>query len=135
MKITSTKEDYLRALYRLEEEGEASVQASALAKSLRLSKSTISERLREMARMKLVRHEHYGTVQLTPKGRSLARTLTYKHRIIEVFLTQTLRMPKAQVHAEAHALEHAVSDMVIKKLAAFLGHPTVDPHGTVIPKL
>lgn len=61
--------------------------------------------------------------------------MTYKHRIIEVFLNDVLKVPKNKIHEEAERLEHAVSDDVIKRLAKFLEHPTSDPHGSDIPKI
>ncbi len=60
--------------------------------------------------------------------------MTYKHRLIEVFLHQALKLPKELVHAEAERLEHAFSDEAIERLATFLNHPTHDPHGSLIKK-
>lgn len=130
--ITATREDYLRAIYRLEEKQGRAIKAVELAKDLHLAKSTISERLRELARAKLVKPQ-YSTLSLTVRGRALARTLTYKHRIIEVFLHNLLKIDKRKVHAEAHKLEHAFSDEAIKKLSRLLGNPSTDPHGALIP--
>ncbi len=132
-RITQTKEDYIRAIYLFKEKSGKDIRAVELAADLGLAKSTISERLRELAAQKLIK-EQYSAIELTKKGHDLAKMLTYKHRIIEVFLHTILKMPKEKIHDEAHRLEHAFSDEAIKKLAKLVGNPKTDPHGEIIPK-
>lgn len=134
MALTITKEDYLRAIYRLLEDGAEEVRAVDLARQLKLSKSTVSERLQELVSQKLIHSPKYGAVTFTKKGKSIAENLTRKHRLIEVFLTKVLHMKESEVHAEAHALEHALSDNVAARLEVLLGSPATDPHGKRIPK-
>ena len=133
--LTLVKEDYLRAIFHLEEEDDGSLRIVDIARYLGLSKSTVSERLQELAAQKLISHPRYGALQLTRRGHTIAKKLTHKHRVVEVFLHKILGIPSDEVHEEAHKLEHALSDKVIKKLDAFLGHPKTDPHGTPIPTL
>lgn len=128
--ISATKEDYIRAIYLLE--SKSPVGVTDIADKLKLSKSTVSERIKDLVRGGLVQASPYSDVTLTPVGKKTAKVLTYKHRIIEVFLNKTLGLSKNEVHAEAERLEHACSDEMIKKLAKFLKYPTVDPHGTKI---
>ena len=132
--ISDTKEDYVRAVFLLNK-AEKVVTVTALAKKLHLSKSTVSERLKELASEGLVVAPHYGKITLTPAGNILGKKLTYKHRLVEVFLHQTLKMPKRAIHEEAEQLEHAISDEVARRLHKFLKNPTHDPHGSKIPKL
>lgn len=132
--ISSTKEDYLRAIYLLRE-SEQGTGVTKIAKRLKLSKSTVSERIKELVKGGLATADPYASVQLTKKGEDLAKKLTYKHRLIEVFLSDVLKMSKDKVHAEAERLEHALSDEVIKRLAKFLGNPKNDPHGSKLPKI
>jgi DtxR family Mn-dependent transcriptional regulator len=129
--ISSTKEDYIRAIYILSKSNDGA-GVTSIAKRLRLSKSTVSERIKELVRDGLVVAAPYAAVELTTKGTIIGKQLTYKHRLIEVFLYETLKMPKNKVHAEAEQLEHAFSDEAIKRLDAFLKHPTHDPHGSPI---
>ncbi len=132
--LSATQEDYLRAIYLLSEiEGAASV--TDIADKLKLSKSTVSERLKELSAAKLVHAPPYGKVSLTKNGKNLGEKLTFKHRLLEVFLHETLKVPKADVHDEAEQLEHALSDNVAERLAKFLDSPTHDPHGSKIPIL
>ncbi len=131
--ISSTREDYIRAIYLLEEAGEEP-SIMHIAKRLTLSKSTVSERIKELTSAGLTISKPYSTISLTKTGLALGKKMTYKHRLIEVFLHQTLKLPLNQIHAEAERLEHAFSDYSIKRLAAFLNHPTHDPHGSLLPK-
>lgn len=132
--ISPRREDYLRAINRLEEGG-GRVGITQIARYMRLSKSTVSERLKELMAVGLAVSGSYSLIRLTPRGRRAARLITYKHRIIEVFLHSTLKIPSSKVHKEAHMLEHALSDKVTRKLARFLGNPRRDPHGMQIPNL
>ena len=133
--LTSTKEDYLRAIFILQARGAGRIGATQIAKHLNLSKSTVSERLKELMKQKLIEPSFYSSIKLTAGGKKAATLLTYKHRIIEVFLNKTLKVPKSQIHNEAHKLEHAFSDQTIKKLSKFLGNPKTDPHGEIIPQI
>ncbi|MBI5003926.1 metal-dependent transcriptional regulator [Candidatus Kaiserbacteria bacterium] len=132
-KPTAVKEDYLRAFFRLQEQGVDSVRLVDIAGVLGLSRSTVSERVRELVDQGYVRHAKYGQLSFTRRGHELAKKLTHKHRVIEVFLHDVLKLSKSEAHVEAHRLEHALSDTVIKRLGAFLGDPTTDPHGSPIP--
>lgn len=132
--VSSTKEDYLRAIFLLQISGKGS-GVTKIADRLGLSKSTVSEQVRELVKDGFVIADPYAEVVLTNKGKSLAEKLTYKHRLIEVFLNDVLKMPQDKVHQEAERLEHACSDEVIKRLAKFLGHPKKDPHGSNIPEI
>ena len=126
---SATREDYLRAIYHLEDEYKMPVKAKYIVEYLQLSKSTVSERLQGLAEEGLVKHEPYKAVEFTAKGRAIAKKLTFKHRIIEVFLHDLLKMKGDKIHEEAHRLEHAFSDEAINKLSNVLGKPKTDPHG------
>jgi len=75
---------------------------------------------------------YYG-VSLTEAGEREALRVLRRHRLWEVFLTEVLGMPRDEVHVEAHRLEHATSERVADRLAAFLNEPKADPHGRPIP--
>lgn len=125
---TPEREDYLRAMYVLHER-KVPLLLMNIAKYLSLSKSTVSERIQGLAREGFVKHQRYGELSFTTKGKKYAHTLTMKHRLIEVFLHEFLHIPAHRVHEEAHALEHGMSDLVMKRLAVFLNNPKTDPHG------
>lgn len=132
--ISATREDYIRAIFKLQTvQGGATV--TELANRLDLSKSTVSERLKNLVQDNLVVAEPYSSIELTPEGFLVGEKLTYKHRVIEVFLHSILGMPVEKIHEEAHRLEHAVSDEVIIRMAKLVGNPEFDPHGSAIPKI
>src|SRR3989338_4994835 len=113
---SATREDYLRAIRRLQEKNSGLASTTETARYLHISKSTVSERLKDMMRDGLVVANKYSSIKLTARGRKLAQSITFKHRILEVFLHSRLGVPRKKVHAEAHKLEHGVSDKVAKKL-------------------
>lgn len=81
----------------------------------------------------LVRHEKYGGVELTGEGRATAVEMVRRHRLIETYLVQALDYSWDEVHDEAKVLEHAVSSVLVERMAAHLGDPWRDPHGDPIP--
>ena len=131
--FTANREDYLRGLYILEEE-KKEIRSIDLAHYLKVSKPSVSEMLRELNKSGLILFKKYSGFRFTAQGRKVAKRLTYKHRIIETFLKNVLKIGEDNVHEEAHKLEHAFSDESIEKLKKFLGNPKIDPHGKPIPK-
>ena len=135
MALTHTKEEYVRSIYKLAGFERASIRVSDLAEFLGLAKSTVSERLKELISIKFVEPcVDSNGYRLTTKGLKKAKALTYRHRILETFLHTTLNVPEDDVHKEACQLEHGCSDALLERIAAYLGNPTVDPHGQPIEK-
>ncbi len=131
---SASREDYLRAVYHLMEENDK-VRSVDLADYLNVTKPSVSEMLKELGNEGLIEHKKYSKVKLTAKGHKIAKNLTSKHRLIEKFLKDMLKINKEDVHDEAHRLEHAFSDDSIDKLRKLLGNPKTDPHGKPIPNV
>lgn len=134
--ITKTKEDYLRAIYHLQEEkqnNKAGVKSIDIAKYLNVSKSSISEMLRKLMKQGFIHTVSYGKIRLAPRGKKESIKLTQKHRIIEIFLSKILKVNPKLIHEEAHKLEHAFSDESFKKINLLLNNPKFCPHGKPIP--
>ena len=131
--FTASREDYLRGLYILEEE-KGELKSIDLAHYLNISKPSVSEMVRELNKEGLVSHKKYSKLKFTTKGKKIAQKLTSKHRLIELFLKNVLKIDSKNVHDEAHRLEHAFSDESITKLRKMLGNPKKDPHGKPIPQ-
>lgn len=130
------QENYLRTMYSLYENSEDKNLSSVdIAEEMGISKAAVSKMLRKMKEAKLIKMAPYSRITFLSKGFKEAEKVMYKHRIIEVFLVEALKVDKRKVHMEAHALEHAFSDESIKKLAEFLGSPEVCPCGKNIPKM
>jgi DtxR family transcriptional regulator, Mn-dependent transcriptional regulator len=130
--LTAAIEDYLKTIYTLERDGE-SVSTTALAERLAVRPASVSGMLKRLAGLGLVEHERYRGVRLTDRGRLVALEVIRHHRLLELFLVESLGMSWDQVHAEADILEHHLSEHLEELIAAKLGDPTVDPHGDPIP--
>jgi len=131
---TSTVENYLKQLY-LEQRGTGGglVAMGKLAAAMGVVPGTATSMIRALSDSGLVNYEPRGGVGLTPRGEQLALHVLRRHRILELFLVKTLGLDWSVVHEEADSLEHAVSDRVLERIDALLGHPTSDPHGDPIP--
>lgn len=125
-------EDYVRVIYGLAERGDE-VTNTTLATRLEVSPSSASGMVTKLSQQGLVAHVPYKGIGLTPEGMKLARSVLRRHRLIESYLVSELGYTWDEVHAEADALEHAVSDLLINRIAAKLGNPVRDPHGDPIP--
>ena len=130
--LTTSVEDYLKAIYRLTLKGGAA-STTALAQHLGLAAPSVTGMVKRLAEQGYVRHERYRGVSLTADGRRAALRTLRNHRLIEAYLVAFLGYDWDTVHAEAEQLEHAVSPMLIERMAQALGNPSVDPHGDPIP--
>ena len=130
--FSSAVEDYAKAIYSLQD-GEGDVSISALAQRLDVSPASASGMMRKLVELGLVTHERYRGVRLTEAGTRLALQMVRHHRLLELFLAESLGVPWDRVHQEAEVLEHVLSDELEALIAAKLGHPTHDPHGDPIP--
>ena len=129
-----SKEDYSRAIYHLMEEYQ-DVKSVDVADYLKVTKPSVSEMLRSLDKDGIIEYKKYSKIKLTRKGLNFAQNLTARHRIIESFLKDTLKINPHKIHYEAHKLEHAFSDESIEKMRKLLGNPKQDPHGKPIPEL
>jgi DtxR family transcriptional regulator, Mn-dependent transcriptional regulator len=130
--ISAVVEDYAKVIYELEvRDGRA--QTNALAGRIGVTPASASSMVKRLAGLGLVSYSRYRGARLTKKGRRLALEVIRHHRLLELFLVEELGMSWDRVHAEAEALEHALSEQVEERIAARLGDPVVDPHGDPIP--
>ncbi|EXJ23019.1 Mn-dependent transcriptional regulator MntR [Alkalibacterium sp. AK22] len=130
--MTPNKEDFIKAIHELGGQ-DTVVTNKELVRSLSISAASVTEMNNRLLKEELITHLPYQGVQLTEKGLLIANQLIRKHRIWEVFLAEKLGYDWNEVHADADLLEHASSDFLIERLNIFLGEPTFDPHGGVIP--
>ena len=132
---SSTVENYLKALYQAQaaSEEKALVPMGQLAATVGVAPGTATTMIKALAESGLVEYEPYLGVRLSPAGTKLAALVLRRHRLIEQFLVEVVGMSWADVHDDAEQLEHVVSDRLIERMDAMLGHPSVDPHGDPIP--
>lgn len=131
---TEAVENYVKALYTLTREsptGEAGMKS--LATLVGVTTGTATTMVKRLAAAKLAKYERFGGVRLTSKGEAAAVDILRRHRLVETFLVQTLKLDWSVVHNEAERLEHAISPTVLEALDRHLGHPSHDPHGDPIP--
>ena len=132
---SSTVENYLKALYQAEAtlDDKGLVAMGQLATAVRVAPGTATTMVKALAESGLVEYEPYLGVRLSPAGTKLAALVLRRHRLIEQFLVEVMGMSWAEVHEDAEQLEHVVSDRLVERMDAMLGHPAVDPHGDPIP--
>lgn len=131
--LSSTAQDYLKVVWSATEWAPGPVTVTLLAGRMGVRKATASDTVRRLVDAGLLAHEPYGGVELTALGREHAVGMVRRHRILETFLVESLGYGWDEVHDEAEKLEHAVSDTLIDRIDAMLGHPARDPHGDPIP--
>jgi DtxR family transcriptional regulator, Mn-dependent transcriptional regulator len=130
---TQAVEDYCKAIFTLESRAGEPVSTNALAERLEITPGSVSAMLKKLGELGLIAHLPYRGVRLTEEGRRVALEVIRHHRLLELFLAETLEMPWDRVHAEAEVLEHVISEELEQLIAAKLGDPTLDPHGDPIP--
>ena len=132
--ISHAVEDYLKAIYELEEDT-GRVSTTALAERLKVAPASVTGMIQKLAdqRPRLVQYERHQGVLLTAAGRRLALEIIRHHRLIELYLSEALGFEWDKVDAEAEKLEHVISEEFEEKICALLGDPARDPHGDPIP--
>jgi DtxR family transcriptional regulator, Mn-dependent transcriptional regulator len=130
--FSSAVEDYAKAIYALQR-GDGAVSTTALAERLGVTAASASGMVRKLDEHGLVTHVPYRGVRLTDEGTRLALEVLRHHRLLELYLSESLGVPWDRVHEEAEVLEHVLSEDLEALIAAKLGNPTHDPHGDPIP--
>lgn len=123
---------YLEAIYYMWSEGEP-LRSARLADWLGVSRPTVTVAVRRMSGYGMVRMNKRKEIELTPVGRKAAEAIVRRHRIMERWLTDGLGFDWVTADEEAARLEHAVSEVVERRLYEVLGRPTTCPHGNPIP--
>ena len=131
---TITVENYLKQIY-LESQGapDGLVPMGKLASAMGVVPGTATSMIKALSDSGLVHYEPRTGAKLSKAGQQLALHVLRRHRLVEVFLVKVLGLDWSEVHAEAEELEHAISDKVLDRIDAYLGHPETDPHGDPIP--
>jgi len=131
VRITISKENYLKAIAEAESEGET-VKAVTLTRWLNVSAPAVTMAIKRLKRDGLIRVGAEGQVTLTPAGREIASRLRNRHHLIERMLTEIFGLEWYKVHDEAEQLEHAVSADFERKLVERLGTAGMCPHGNIV---
>jgi DtxR family Mn-dependent transcriptional regulator len=126
-------EDYLKAIYDLSQ-NEKPVTTNEISRTLKVAPASVTEMLKKLAENGYITHSPYHETRLTNNGRQIAEKIVRKHRLLERFLHDILKVDKTQVHDQACGMEHSMSDEAAESLCRFLRHPDRCPdNGNVIP--
>jgi DtxR family Mn-dependent transcriptional regulator len=126
-------EDYLKAIYDLSQ-NEQPVSTTDISRTLKIAPASVTEMLRKLAGKGYIAHSPYHGTRLTANGRRTAENIVRKHRLLERFLHDVLKVEKTQVHDQACGMEHSLSDEAAESLCRFLRHPEKCPdNGKIIP--
>ena len=130
--LSEAIQDYLKEVYKLGASGDR-VTVTGLARAVGVSAPSASAMLKKLAALGLLDHQPYKGVSLTPAGEQVAVEVIRHHRLLELYLAQTLGVHVDDVHDEADRLEHHLSEELEARIDEALGFPTHDPHGDPIP--
>jgi DtxR family transcriptional regulator, Mn-dependent transcriptional regulator len=130
--LTDAIQDYLREIYKLGADG-GRVSVTALARRQGVSPASASAMVKKLAALDLAVHQPYRGIALTDAGEKVALEVIRHHRLLELYLAETLGVDVNEVHGEAERLEHALSEELEERIDKALGFPTHDPHGDPIP--
>lgn len=133
-RTSKSVEDFLKTVYTLQQNVER-VSTNALAEALNITAPSVTDMAQRLTREGTVDYVKYKGIRLTENGRFVALKMLRRHRLIELYLVQGLGYELHEVHDEAEALEHTVSDRFIEAIATKLGNPDFDPHGDPIPTI
>ena len=128
-----SEENYLKAIFHLEQSYKEGVSTNALAEEMETKPSSVTDMVKKLSEKNLVIYKKYQGVKLSKLGRDTAIEIIRKHRLWEVFLVEKLNFNWDEVHDVAEQLEHIRSEKLINELDKFLGFPKRDPHGDPIP--
>ncbi|WP_424492907.1 metal-dependent transcriptional regulator [Salinimicrobium sp. GXAS 041] len=128
-----SEENYLKAIFHLEQAYKKGVSTNALAEGMETKASSVTDMVKKLSDKNLVKYKRYQGVKLSELGKKAAVEIIRKHRLWEVFLVEKLNFSWDEVHEVAEQLEHIRSDKLIQELDRFLDFPSRDPHGDPIP--
>ena len=130
--LSESIQDYLKSVYKLQSE-HGRVTIGAIAKDQSVAPASASAMVKKLAALELLEHEPYRGAHLTPAGERVALEVIRHHRLLELYLAETLGLSVEAVHDEADRLEHVISEELEERIDKALGFPTHDPHGDPIP--
>lgn len=134
-KLSESQEDYIKHIYLLSEKSEGLVSALLLADHLKVKPASVTNMLKKLSESGLIEYKPYHGARLTESGELIALEVLRHHRLLELFLSETMGFGWEEVHEEAERLEHVISERLEARICEMLGNPTHDPHGDPIPSV
>ena len=130
--ISENIEEYLEVLYRNGSNGEQ-VSTTQLSKELGIAPGSVTQMLKKLENLGYIGYTPYKGATLTEEGMKIAQKITRKHRILEKFLIEVLKIKEENVHEQACKMEHSLSDEAERALCTMLNNPDVCPDDNIIP--
>ena len=121
-------EDGLKEAYRLQQQGELTVDS--LAGKLGTTPTSL-QKIVQLLRTKGLLEK--GDLKLTSIGVGEAEKLVRAHRLWETYLVTKIGLNNEQIHEEAERYEHLLPEALLDAVDQELGFPSTDPHGSPIP--
>lgn len=132
MNFSTSEENYLKAIYHLQE-ADNTVTTNAVAEKLRTKAASVTDMMKKLSAKGLLNYRPYYGFSLSADGRRIALSVIRRHRLWEFFLADRLKFDWREVHSIAEELEHVSNKKLVDKLDEYLGYPQADPHGDPIP--
>jgi Mn-dependent DtxR family transcriptional regulator len=120
VELSPSLEDYLEAIYNLQQMDGNAVRLTDVAQHLSVSKASVNRAIGSLKNSGLVLHEHYGTLSLTPNGKLQAKDIYRRHTVLRAFLIDNLGVDPVRAEKEACMMEHSLSMSTIDKWVLFL---------------
>lgn len=131
-KLSANIEEYLETIYKLSHNGEM-VKTTNISKYLNIAPGSVTQMLKKLDNQGYVNYSQYKGVKLTENGIKAAKSVTRKHRLLERFLHDILKLKNSLLHDQACEMEHTLSDEAERALCQVLNHPDKCPDDCPIP--
>jgi len=131
MKLTENAEDTLEAIFLLSKDKKV-VRVKDIAKSLNSNNASVVTCLKSLSQKGLVQHEHYGYVELTEKGKAIARDLYKRHQLLYKFFRETLGLPSHIAERDACRIEHYLSEEGLNGILKLIEFINQCPEGSPV---
>lgn len=131
--LSKNVEEYLEILYKLSPNGEM-VSTSQISEKLKIAPASATQMLKKLSKKGYVHYSPYKGAVLTKDGQKIAKKITRKHRLLERFLCDVLKIKKEKIHKQACDMEHSLSDDAERALCHLLEHPDKCPGESIIPE-
>lgn len=131
--ISENVEEYLEILYKLGKDGEI-VTTSQISEKLKIAPASVTQMLKKLSKKGYVEYSPYRGALLTEDGLKIAKKITRKHRLLERFLCDVLKIKSNKIHEQACEMEHSLSDDAERALCHLLEHPDKCPGENIIPE-
>lgn len=117
--LSPVQENYLETIFRLESR-DGAARASSIAEAVQVSRSTVTGALKALKALGYVEYSPYSLIYLTDKGKDVGRQIAHRHFVFQAFLEKVLHLDVELADSTACALEHVVSDDIVKRLGEFV---------------